>query len=84
MKFYRTFRLKAYGFSIHYLEKKKLVVRKGHHSVNFFDIAQFYFEKGLANAYEKKHQQTSKTIFANEKQARKLFNLLLQPTQKAN
>ena len=53
MKFYRTGRTKILGYSIQYIEKKKLAIRKGHHSVNFFDISQFYFEKGLANAYQR-------------------------------
>jgi len=74
MKFYRTFRLKAYGFSIHYLEKKKLVIRKGHHSVNFFDIAQFYFEKGLANTYEKNIKKLPRQ-YLEMKSKREIFSI---------
>jgi len=50
-KFYYTFRCKILGYSIHYIEEKKLTIRKGKHSVTFFDIAQFY-SKSLLKAYK--------------------------------
>lgn len=52
-KFVQKFRCKIFGYSIHYIEQMKLSITKDKHSVTFFDISQFYFEKGLANAYEK-------------------------------
>ena len=51
--FYIKGRCKVSGYSIHYIEKKKLSIRKGKHSATFFDIAQFYFSTSLANAYQK-------------------------------
>jgi len=51
-KFYYTFRCKIQGYSIHYIEEKKLSIRKGKHSVNFFDISQFYSESSLKQAYK--------------------------------
>jgi len=39
------------GYTIEYIPRKKLSIRKGHHSATFFDIAQFYKES-LANAYQ--------------------------------
>jgi|SaaInlStandDraft_2_1057019.scaffolds.fasta_scaffold06128_2 hypothetical protein len=35
-----------------YYPKKSLAIRKGNHSVVFFDIAQFYNMQSLANAYQ--------------------------------
>ena len=39
------------GYTIEYIPRKKLSIRKGHHSTIFFDVAQFYFES-LPKAYE--------------------------------
>lgn len=50
-RFYYTFRCKIQGYSIHYIEERKLSIRKGKHSVTFFDIAQFY-SKSLLEAYK--------------------------------
>jgi len=52
-KFYYTFRCKILGYSIHYIEKRKLSIKKGNHSINVFDIAQFYSESSLKQAYKK-------------------------------
>ncbi|MDH5463596.1 MAG: DNA polymerase [Nitrosopumilus sp.] len=51
--YYRTGKCTVLGYSIQYIEKKKLSIKKKHHSVNFFDIQQFYFEKSLVDAYQK-------------------------------
>jgi len=51
--FTQRFRCKILGYSIHYIEEKKLSIRKGKHSVTFFDVSQFYFQKKLAEAYQK-------------------------------
>lgn len=37
-------------YKIEYIPNKKLAIRKGHHSIVFFDIAQYY-HASLANAY---------------------------------
>ena len=51
-KFYYTGRCKILGYSIHYIEKRKLSIKKGKHSVNFFDIAQFFPQAELKQAYK--------------------------------
>jgi len=51
-QFYYTGKCKIQGYSIHYIEKRKLSIKKGKHSVNHFDIAQFYFESQLLQAYK--------------------------------
>jgi hypothetical protein len=71
-RFYSTGRCRVLGYSIHYIEKKKLGIRKEHHSVNFFDIQQFYFEKGLTEAYQKNIGLLDKE-YLNMKQKRKSF-----------
>ena len=40
------------GYKIHYIPSKCLRIKKGHHSVVFYDIAQFY-GSSLVNAYQK-------------------------------
>jgi hypothetical protein len=47
---------KAFGYTASIIEKKSLTIMKGKHSVNFYDISQFYPDKEtrkLAEAYEK-------------------------------
>lgn len=39
------------GYVLEYIPSKKLTIRKGHHSVSFFDIAQFYHQS-LVDAYQ--------------------------------
>lgn len=39
------------GYKIHYINKKKLTISKGHHTVSCYDIAQYYEGKTLADAY---------------------------------
>ncbi len=53
LRFKQSFRCNIFGYSIHYIEKRKLSICKGHKSVIFFDISQFYFQKSLAEAYQK-------------------------------
>ena len=38
-------------YEIHYIPNKQLTIRKGNHSVNFYDIAQYFDRKPLAEAY---------------------------------
>ena len=45
-----SFKFKEY--SIKYIPSKSLRIVKGHHSVIFYDIAQFFNNVGLANAYQ--------------------------------
>jgi hypothetical protein len=47
----RQLRFEYKKFKIHYIPKKCLSIKRGHHSVVFYDIMQFYY-KSLATAYE--------------------------------
>ena len=47
----RELRFKYKNYKIHYIPKKSLSIRKKHHSVVFYDIAQFYHAK-LEKAYQ--------------------------------
>jgi len=41
-----------YGkFKIHYIDKKKLTISKGKHSISLYDIMQYYDDKKLVIAY---------------------------------
>jgi len=62
-KFYYTFRCKILGYSIHYIEERKLSIKKGKHSVTFFDIQQFYSGQSLLTAYKRNIKKTiTKTL----------------------
>lgn len=37
-------------YRIHYIDRKKLTISKGHHSISCYDIAQYYDKKSLDNA----------------------------------
>lgn len=39
------------GYKIHYMDRKKLTISKGNHSVNCYDIAQYCETKSLPDAY---------------------------------
>jgi len=48
-----------YGkYFIHYIDRKKLTIRKGNHSISCYDIAQYYDNKPLALAYVKSIKKT--------------------------
>ncbi len=72
--FTQRFRCKILGYSIHYIEEKKLSIRKGKHSVTFFDISQFYFQKKLTEAYQKNIGKLPKE-YLEMKEIRKDFTI---------
>ena len=74
LKFYRTDRIKFLDFNIWYMEKKVLAIRKGHHSVNFFDIQQYFgMGKSLADAYQENISQLPKE-YLQMKELRQYFS----------
>jgi len=57
-----------YGkFVIHYIDKKKLTIRQGKHSISLYDIMQYYDEKKLVNAYSKNIQKHIDSEYLNVK-----------------
>lgn len=50
-KLNRKLKFNYNGYVIHYIPKKQLTIRKGKHSVNCYDIAQYFDRKPLAEAY---------------------------------
>jgi len=72
-RFYYTFRCKIQGYSIHYIEEKKLSIRKGKHSVTFFDIAQFY-SKSLLEAYKTNIKKPLPNHYESMKESRSDFS----------
>jgi len=77
-KYYHTGKcsitIKDTKYSIHYIEKRKLSIRKNKHSVNFFDIQQFYSESSLADAYQKNIQKLD-SAYLSMKDSRKEFTV---------
>ncbi len=62
------------GYTIHYIPKKKLAIKKGKHYVDCYDIAQYYDNKGLAAAYEENIGKLS-TDYLEMKDKRQYFRL---------
>jgi len=72
-QFYHTGKCKIRGFSIHYIEKRKLSIKKGKHSANYFDIAQFYSESSLLQAYKSNIKKPLPAHYTEMKDARSDF-----------
>lgn len=56
LKIYKNTRRLVFNYNkykITYIPEKCLRISKGHHSVSFYDVAQFYNKSSLSNAYEK-------------------------------
>ena len=60
-------------YNLKYFPKKCLSIRKGHHAVNFYDIAQFFMPNNLVTAYEKNIQKVSQE-YLDFKNKRKEFS----------
>jgi len=58
-KYTRRLKFSFENYSIEYYPNKVLKIKKGHHSVSFYDIAQFY-HTSLSDAYEKNIGELSK------------------------
>jgi len=50
-KWKKELRFQYKKFKIHYIDKKKLTISKGKHSISLYDIMQYYDEKKLVTAY---------------------------------
>ena len=72
-QFYYTFRCKILGYSIHYIEKRKLSIRKGKHSVTFFDIAQFCSQSSLIQSYKENIKKELPSHYEQMKESRSDF-----------
>ena len=72
-QFYHTGKCKIQGYSIHYIEKRKLSIKKGKHSVNYFDIAQFYSQSGLLPAYQNNIKKPLPEHYSEMKDSRSEF-----------
>lgn len=62
-------------YEIHYIPNKQLTIRKGNHSVNFYDIAQYFDRKPLAEAYSKNIGKTLDPEYLQMKEKREDFSL---------
>ncbi|MEO9308074.1 MAG: DNA polymerase [Nitrososphaera sp.] len=70
----RRLRFEFDKFKIWYIPDKCLAIRKGHHSVIFYDIAQFYGRTKLTDAYEKNIGKRLDPTYLEMKQKRKQFS----------
>ena len=77
----KTYKLKkllvfAYnGYDIRYIPKKQLTIRKGNHSISLYDIAQYYDNKSLADAYMEHIKKPLDQDYLDMKKSRKKFSL---------
>ncbi|QMU54803.1 MAG: DNA polymerase [Nitrosopumilus sp.] len=60
-------------YVIHYIDKKKLTIRKGNHSVNCYDIMQYYDRKSLVNAYKDSIKKPLDKSYLKIKKSRDVF-----------
>ena len=51
-KFSKKLKFHYHGYDIEYYPTKLLRIKKGHHSVHYYDIAQFYDKKSLSVSYQ--------------------------------
>lgn len=51
-RFSRKLKFHYHGYDIEYYPTKLLRIKKGHHSVHYYDIAQFYDKKSLSITYQ--------------------------------
>jgi len=63
------------GYVIHYIPNKQLTIRKGKHSVSFYDIAQYYGRKKLEKAFLENFDEKLPDDYLKMKDKRKDFTL---------
>jgi len=63
------------GYKICYFDRKKLTISKGHHSVNCYDIAQYYENKPLLEAYSENIRKPLDPQYLSMKKKRGIFSL---------
>lgn len=63
------------GYKICYFDRKKLTISKGHHSVNCYDIAQYYENKPLLDAYSENVKKPLDPQCLKMKEKRGIFSL---------
>src|SRR5437867_9809236 len=74
-KLNRKLKFNYNGYVIHYIPKKQLTIRKGKHSVNCYDIAQYYDRKPLTEAYSENIGKPLDPEYLKMKKKREGFSL---------
>ncbi|MGI0102495.1 MAG: DNA polymerase [Nitrosotalea sp.] len=62
------------GYKIHYIDRKKLTISKGHHTITCYDIAQYYEGKTLASAYSDSIEKPLDPQYLSMKEKRKILS----------
>ena len=63
------------GYTVHYIEKKQLTIRKGSHTVSCYDIMQYYDNVKLTSAYEENIRKPLDKGYLAMKEERKGFTV---------
>jgi len=72
-KWKKELRFKYKNYKIHYIDRKKLTISKGKHSVICYDIAQYYDNKSLLQAYKDAIKLKIDSQYLSIKNQRNLF-----------
>lgn len=73
-KWKKELRFSHLGYKIHYIDRKKLTISKGHHSVNCYDIAQYYENRPLPQAYSENIKKPLDPQYLTIKENRGVFS----------
>jgi hypothetical protein len=74
-RFKKELKFEYNGYTIHYIDRKKLSIRKGNHCVLCYDIAQYYENKPLTDAYCENIKKQLENDYLELKRKRKSFTL---------
>lgn len=74
-KWKKELRFQYNGYKIHYIDRRKLTISKGHHSVNCYDIAQYYENKPLLDAYSENIRKPLEPAYLTMKEKRSSLSL---------
>jgi hypothetical protein len=74
-KLNRKLKFEYNGYVIHYIPNKQLTIRKGKHSVNCYDIAQYYDRKKMIDAYSENIGKPLDPEYLKMKEKREDFSL---------
>ena len=73
-KWKKELKFQFHKYTIHYIDRKKLTIRNGKHSVSCYDIAQYYDNKPLVTAYLESIKKPLDPEYLKTKELRSVFS----------
>lgn len=74
-RFKKELKFEYNGYEVHYIDRKRLTIRRGNHSVACYDIMQYYDNMKLEDAYSKYIGKSLSHEYLAMKEERKKFTL---------